>query len=76
MGRPLPHADLVAVPTVRPASNRAVSAVPRGSRMDSPALKAVLDAVWEVWRAADAPPPLSAQGTGSPSLPESDRVLR
>ncbi|GGI43975.1 DNA-binding transcriptional LysR family regulator [Agromyces flavus] len=45
MGRPSLHPDLVAVPTVRPASTRGVSAVHRRSQADSPALQAVLDAV-------------------------------
>ncbi|MFF2272213.1 LysR family transcriptional regulator [Agromyces sp. NPDC058136] len=45
MGRPELHADLVAIPTVRPASTRDISAVHRRSQADSPALQAVLDAV-------------------------------
>ncbi|GAA1962842.1 LysR family transcriptional regulator [Agromyces allii] len=45
MGRPPLHADLVAIPTVRPASTRDISAVHRRSQADSPALQAVLDAV-------------------------------
>ena len=45
MGRPPLHPDLVAVPTVRPASARGISAVHRRSQADSPALQAVLDAV-------------------------------
>ncbi|MFB6610404.1 LysR family transcriptional regulator [Agromyces sp. NPDC056379] len=45
MGRPPLHPDLVAIPTVRPASIRAIAAVHRRSQADSPALQAVLDAV-------------------------------
>ncbi|MGI9822843.1 LysR family transcriptional regulator [Agromyces sp. Marseille-Q5079] len=45
MGRPPLHPDLVAVPTVRPASTRDIAAVHRRSQADSPALQAVLDAV-------------------------------
>ena len=45
MGRPPLHPDLVAIPTVQPASTRGVSAVHRRSQADSPALQAVLDAV-------------------------------
>ncbi|ANJ26098.1 LysR family transcriptional regulator [Agromyces aureus] len=45
MGRPPLHADLVAIPTARPASTRDISAVHRRSQADSPALQAVLDAV-------------------------------
>ncbi|GAA1504133.1 DNA-binding transcriptional LysR family regulator [Agromyces terreus] len=45
LGRPPLHPDLVAVPTVRPASTRDISAVHRRSQADSPALQAVLDAV-------------------------------
>lgn len=45
MGRPPLHADLVAIPTARPASIREISAVHRRSQEDSPALRAVLDAV-------------------------------
>lgn len=45
MGRPALHPDLVAIPTVRPASTRGVSAVHRRSQADSPALQAVLDTV-------------------------------
>lgn len=45
MGRPPLHPDLVAIPTVRPASTRAIAAVHRRSQADSPALQAVLDAV-------------------------------
>lgn len=48
MGRPELHPDLVAIPTVRPASTRGVSAVHRRSQADSPALQAVLDAVLAV----------------------------
>ncbi|MGW9629637.1 LysR family transcriptional regulator [Agromyces sp. NPDC055520] len=48
MGRPPMHPDLVAIPTVRPASTRGVSAVHRRSQADSPALQAVLDAIREV----------------------------
>lgn len=48
MGRPELHPDLVAIPTVRPASTRGVSAVHRRSQADSPALQVVLDAVREV----------------------------
>ncbi|GAA1059908.1 LysR family transcriptional regulator [Agromyces bracchium] len=45
LGRsPLPD-DLVAIPTVQPASVRGVAAVHRRSQADSPALQAVLDAV-------------------------------
>jgi DNA-binding transcriptional LysR family regulator len=45
LGRsPLPD-DLVAIPTVQPASTRGVAAVHRRSQADSPALQAVLDAV-------------------------------
>lgn len=47
MGRPALHPDLVAIPTVRPASTRGVSAVRRRSQADSPALQVVLDAVRE-----------------------------
>lgn len=54
MGRPPLHADLVAVPTVRPASTRGVSAVHRRSQADSPALQAVLDVLLDVAVAADA----------------------
>jgi DNA-binding transcriptional LysR family regulator len=43
MGRPPLHPDLVAVPTVRPASTRDIAAVHRRSQADSPALQAVLD---------------------------------
>jgi hypothetical protein len=42
------HPDLVAVPTVQPASTRDISAVHRRSQAGSPALQAVLDAVREV----------------------------
>ncbi|MFC9560387.1 LysR family transcriptional regulator [Agromyces sp. NPDC056965] len=45
MGRPPLHPELVAIPTVRPASTRAIAAVHRRSQADSPALQAVLDAV-------------------------------
>ncbi|MFE6964146.1 LysR family transcriptional regulator [Agromyces sp. NPDC057679] len=45
MGRPALHPDLVAIPTVRPASTRGVSAVHRRSQADSPALQVVLDTV-------------------------------
>ena len=45
MGRPPLHPDLVAIPTVRPASTRDISAVHRRSQADSPALQAVLDAI-------------------------------
>ncbi|MFE5672585.1 LysR family transcriptional regulator [Agromyces sp. NPDC056523] len=45
MGRPPLPDDLVAIPTVRPASTRGVSAVHRRSQADSPALQAVLDGV-------------------------------
>jgi DNA-binding transcriptional LysR family regulator len=45
LGRSPLHPDLVAVPTVAPASTRGVSAVHRRSQADSPALQAVLDAV-------------------------------
>lgn len=48
MGRPELHPELVAIPTVRPASTRGVSAVHRRSQADSPALQVVLDAVREV----------------------------
>ena len=48
MGRPPLHPDLVAIPTVRPASTRGVSAVHRRSQADSPALQTVLDAIREV----------------------------
>jgi DNA-binding transcriptional LysR family regulator len=48
MGRPVLHPDLVAIPTVRPASTRGVSAVHRRSQADSPALQVVLDAVRSV----------------------------
>ncbi|GAA1805766.1 LysR family transcriptional regulator [Agromyces neolithicus] len=48
MGRPPLHRDLVAIPTVRPASTRGVSAVHRRSQADSPALQTVLDAIREV----------------------------
>ncbi|GAA1823501.1 LysR family transcriptional regulator [Agromyces salentinus] len=47
MGRPPLHPDLMAIPTVRPASTRDISAVHRRSQADSPALQAVLDAVRE-----------------------------
>ncbi|MBM7831648.1 DNA-binding transcriptional LysR family regulator [Agromyces cerinus] len=47
MGRPPLHPDLVAIPTVRPASTRGVSAVHRRSQADSPALQTVLDALRE-----------------------------
>src|SRR5215218_10219205 len=40
MGRPPLHPDLVAIPTVRPASTRDISAVHRRSQADSPALQA------------------------------------
>src|SRR5918993_2293570 len=45
MGRPALHPDLVAIPTVRPASTRGIAAVHRRSQADSPALQAVLDAI-------------------------------
>ncbi|WP_438854559.1 LysR substrate-binding domain-containing protein [Agromyces sp. M3QZ16-3] len=45
MGRPPLHPDLVAVPTVWPASTRVVSAVHRRSQADSPVLRGCLDAV-------------------------------
>jgi DNA-binding transcriptional LysR family regulator len=45
MGRPPLHPDLVAIPTVGPASTRGVSAVHRRSQADSPALQTVLDAI-------------------------------
>ncbi|WP_394550594.1 LysR family transcriptional regulator [Agromyces sp. MMS24-JH15] len=45
MGRPPLHPELVAIPTVRPASTRDIAAVHRRSQADSPALQAVLDAV-------------------------------
>ncbi|UOQ90169.1 LysR family transcriptional regulator [Agromyces endophyticus] len=59
MGRPALHPDLVAIPTVRPASTRGVSAVHRRSQADSPALQVVLDAV------VDAAVGLSAEATSS-----------
>ncbi|MFF2274549.1 LysR family transcriptional regulator [Agromyces sp. NPDC058126] len=55
MGRPELHPDLVAIPTVRPASTRGVSAVHRRSQADSPALQVVLDAVREVAAQGTAP---------------------
>jgi len=61
MGRPELHPDLVAIPTVRPASTRGVSAVHRRSQADSPALQVVLDAV------VDAAVGLSAEATSSAS---------
>jgi DNA-binding transcriptional LysR family regulator len=45
LGRPPLHPELVAIPTVRPASTRDIAAVHRRSQADSPALQAVLDAV-------------------------------
>lgn len=45
MGRPALHPDLVAIPTVQPASTRGVSAVHRRSQADSPALQVVLEGV-------------------------------
>ncbi len=54
MGRPPLHPDLIAVPTVRPASTRGVSAVHRRSQADSPALQAVLDAVRDATAGRDA----------------------
>lgn len=45
MGRPVLHPDLVAIPTVQPASTRGVSAVHRRSQADSPALQVVLEGV-------------------------------
>jgi len=45
MGRPVLHEELVAIPTVQPASTRGVSAVHRRSQADSPALQVVLEGV-------------------------------
>lgn len=45
LGRPPLPAELVAIPTVRPASTRDISAIHRRSQADSPALQAVLDGV-------------------------------
>jgi DNA-binding transcriptional LysR family regulator len=48
MGRPPLHPDLVAIPTVRPASTRDIAAVHRRSQADSPALQTVLDEIRSV----------------------------
>ncbi|MFI8634130.1 LysR family transcriptional regulator [Microbacterium sp. NPDC077663] len=51
LGRPPLGPDLVAVPTASPESTRAVSVIHRRTMSDSPALRAVLDALTE--RAGD-----------------------
>lgn len=47
LGRPAAAARVVAIPTVAPASTRAISAVHRRTQAASPALQTVLDAVRE-----------------------------
>ncbi|WP_353813538.1 LysR family transcriptional regulator [Agromyces sp. SYSU T00266] len=54
LGRSQLPDDLVAIPTVRPASVRGVAAVHRRSQADSPALQAVLDAVRDATARRDA----------------------